>query len=159
MLILNQPIGAKLSGYADFVLKLLPGGLYKKASKILEQVQVFQTVPLSFHLKAAFITVLSGVITVIIYILAAKSAGITVPTGVFVWQCALIYILGRFPMSVANVGVREFTLVETLAQYGVVAPDALLMSMIIFSNLVMLALIGSAYQLFGWQSQKSQLDS
>ena len=147
VLVLSPRTGPKLSTYLTYLLKLLPGWLHKKAEELLQQILIFQTVSWRFHLNMAFITVFCGILSVIIYILAAKSADINVPTGVFVWQCALIYILGRFPISVANLGIREFTLVGTLAQYGVAAPQALLMSMIIFSCAIFMAIIGAIYQL------------
>jgi hypothetical protein len=48
---------------------------------------------------------------------------------------------------VANLGVREATLVGFLAVYGVEKSAAMLMSMILFSTLVFMAIIGAAYQL------------
>jgi hypothetical protein len=62
--------------------------------------------------------------------------------------CAVIYVLGRIPISVANLGVREVTLVGLLALYGVEKPQALLMSMILFSAVIFMAVIGAIYQLF-----------
>jgi hypothetical protein len=47
----------------------------------------------------------------------------------------------------ANLGVREVTLVGFLAVYGVEKPAAMLMSMILFSTMVLLAIMGAAYQL------------
>jgi len=82
-----------------------------------------------------------------IYVFAAKAARIDVPIGVFVWQCSVIFLLGRLPVFIADLGVREATLIGTLALYGVDSSSALLMSMIIFSNRILMALIGAAYQL------------
>jgi hypothetical protein len=48
---------------------------------------------------------------------------------------------------VANLGVREAMVVVTLAPYGVNEPQALLMSMILFSILIVMAVIGAAYQI------------
>jgi len=60
----------------------------------------------------------------------------------------------RIPISVANLGVREFTLVGLLALYGVDKSQALLMSMILFSALIVMALIGAIYQLSWTVSEK-----
>ncbi|MEK7995478.1 MAG: hypothetical protein AAB403_16885, partial [Planctomycetota bacterium] len=67
------------------------------------------------------------------YVLAARTASIVAPVSAFVWLCSLIYVLGRMPISIANLGVREVTLVGFLAVYGVGKPAAMLMSMILFS--------------------------
>ena len=47
----------------------------------------------------------------------------------------------------ANLGVREVTLVGILGIYGVEKSEAFLMSMIIFSSLVFMAVIGAIYQI------------
>jgi hypothetical protein len=54
---------------------------------------------------------------------------------------------------VANLGVREATLVGFLAVYGVEKSAAMLMSMILFSTMVFMAIIGAAYQLY-WSLTK-----
>ncbi len=66
-----------------------------------------------------------------------------------VWQCSFIYILGRLPISIANLGVREAVLVAGLGVYGVDSSSAVLMSMIIFSNRLVIAGIGAAWQIGG----------
>ncbi|GAI49186.1 unnamed protein product, partial [marine sediment metagenome] len=90
----------------------------------------------------------------IIYILSARGANVTAPLGVFVWLCAVIYVLGRVPISVANLGVREATLVGLLGIYGVEKSQALLMAMILFSALIVMAVIGAIFQLFWAVSTK-----
>jgi hypothetical protein len=68
---------------------------------------------------------------------------------------AVIYVLGRVPISVANLGVREVILVGLLTIYGVDKSQALLMSMILFSALVVMAIIGAIYQIF-WAGGKCE---
>jgi hypothetical protein len=81
------------------------------------------------------------------YVLSARAANITAPLGLFVWLCAIVYIVGRLPISIANLGVRESLLVSMLAVYGVNKPAALLMSMILFSRLVVMGVVGAMYQI------------
>jgi uncharacterized membrane protein YbhN (UPF0104 family) len=147
-LVLNQRLGGKIIGLLKIPLKPLPAGVGLKGREILDQIAVFQTVGWRFHLVVASIitvdTLVGGVVT---YILAARTANIAAPALVFVWLCAAIYVMGRFPISVANLGVREITLVGFLAIYNVEKPAALLMSMILFSALVAMAIVGAAYQI------------
>ncbi len=74
---------------------------------------------------------------------------------VFIWLQAIVYILGRIPISVANCGVREFALTSLLSLYGIAKSDALLMSAIIFSAHIFLAFIGALYQL-SWSFKKKR---
>jgi len=148
MLLLNSRTGGKIINTFILLLKPFPTKIRQKAQEILEQLAIFQNVGGRFHLTIASTTIIANLIGgVLIYFLSAKAANITAPLGVFVWLCAVIYILGRIPISVANLGVREFTLVGLLGIYGVEKSQALLMSMILFSTVILMAAIGAIYQL------------
>jgi len=153
--LLNRTIGPKLTSRLSNILNNLPRLLSDNGKKILEQLSVFQTSPWSFHLKilALEFTIMTVVRTTI-YIFAAEAARINVPITVLVWQSAVVFMLGRLPISIANLGVREATLIGTLALYQVDASSAFLMSMIIFSNVILMAVIGAIFQLY-WIFQKS----
>ena len=155
LLLLNKRTGGKIVKGIGFLLKLLPAKIRQKGWEILDQIATFQAAGAGFHLRIASITItdtlIGGVIT---YILAARAANITAPLGVFVWLCAVIYVLGRIPISVANLGVREFTLVGLLGIYGVEKSQALLMSMILFSTVILMVAIGAIYQIFWTVSEK-----
>lgn len=154
MLLLNRRTGAKVSVALAYALRPLPKMIRSPAGKILEQLKVFQTTGWGFHLEMAAISLLASLLSVVIYVCAAKAAGIAVPVTALVWQSSAVYVLGRLPISVANLGVREFTLIKFLAIYGVEAPAVLLMSMIIFSNIILMAVIGAIYQLRWAASEK-----
>ncbi|MGD8500596.1 MAG: lysylphosphatidylglycerol synthase transmembrane domain-containing protein, partial [Phycisphaerales bacterium] len=140
LLLWSNRVGGKIIKVLELLLRPFPGKIRQKGQEILDQIAVFQAAGWRFHLTVALIsitgTLIGGVIT---YALAARSANIVAPVSVFVWLCAVVYILGRLPISVANLGVREVTLVGFLAIYSVEKSDALLMSMILFSALVVMA--------------------
>ncbi len=154
LLLVNQKSGPKLTKCFLYILKPLPEKIYLKFKKILNQLMVFQTAGWKFHLAILATSLVNTLTAIIIYITSAKAAGINVPASAIIWQLALVYILGRLPISLANLGVREVALVESLAIYGVAAPAALLMSMIIFSAIIVVALIGAGYQLL-WLLKKN----
>ncbi len=156
-LLLHHRHGTRIIDILKIPLKPLPAGIQHKGRDILDQIAVFQTAGRRFHLMVALITtfdtLVGGVVT---YILAARTANIDAPTLIFVWLCAGIYVIGRLPITVANLGVREITLVGFLAMYNVEKPAALLMSMILFSALVAMAMIGAIYQIsWGVTGKKS----
>ncbi len=149
LLLLNSRTGGKIIKGGGFLFWPLPAAIRQKVLSIFDRTATFQTAGAAFHLKIASITVIDTLIGgSVTYILAARAANITAPIGIFVWLCAVIYVLGRVPISVANLGVREVTLVGMLALYGAEKPQALLMSMILFSALIVMAVIGAAYQLY-----------
>ncbi len=156
LLLLNRTIGPKFISLLSRILEPLPEYFRSTGRKILEQLSVFQTAPWSFHLKILLLNfVCITVIGTTIYVFAAKAAGIDVPVGVQIWLCAVVFILGRLPISIAGLGVREATLIGTLALYGVDASSAFLMSMIILSNRILMAVIGAGYQ-FCMRPRKSE---
>jgi len=99
-------------------------------------------------MTVALVNAVDGLLVgLLMYLFAARAASIVAPIGVLIWLCAIVFVLGKIPISVANLGVREVTLVGLLAGYGVTEPAALFMSMILFSSLLFLAAIGVLYQL------------
>jgi uncharacterized membrane protein YbhN (UPF0104 family) len=146
--LLNRKTGGKFTKALEVLLRPLPEKIRLKGLQMLEQITTFQTAGTGFHVRIAvastFDTLIGGVIA---YILAARAANVNAPITTLVWLCAIVYILGRIPVSVANLGVREAMVVVTLAPYGVNEPQALLMSMILFSILIVMAVIGAAYQI------------
>jgi hypothetical protein len=148
LLFLNSRTGGKIVNGFMLLLRPFPANIRRKGQEIIEQIAIFQTVGARFHLAIAAITIIASPIGgAAIYFFSARGANIAAPLGVLVWLCAVIYILGRIPISVANLGVREVTLVGFLALYGVETSQALLMSMILFSAVVFMAVIGAIYQL------------
>jgi uncharacterized membrane protein YbhN (UPF0104 family) len=128
--------------------KIVPQRFLKKIEEIFSQIKEFQIAGWRFHLDITLITIVAGIASVVVFVLAGKAVGINVPVGLFVWQCILIYLLGRLPISLANLGVREFTLIEMLAKYNVPSSQALMMSMVIFSGVIFMAAIGGFCQLW-----------
>ncbi len=158
-LLLNSRTGGKITKSIAILLRSLPAKLQQKGLQVLDQIATFQTAGAGFHLRIAVISIIDTLIGgVIVYILSARAANVNAPIGTFVWLCALIYILGRLPVSIANLGVREAMLVVLLAPYGVEKPQALLMSMILFSSLVFVAIIGALFQLY-WALETKKVHS
>jgi hypothetical protein len=146
-LLLSKRAGGRAIEALRFLLGPLPKRMRQKGLDMLDQIAIFQTSGWRFHLIVALMTVIdSSIGAFAVYVLAARSANITAPATVFMWLCAVTYVLGRLPISVANLGVREVTLVGFLAVYGVDKSAALLMSMILFSALVFMAIIGAMFQ-------------
>ena len=147
MLAINARTGGTVIRLLSRTLTPLPQALREKGHALLEQVETFQTAGWRFHLMIALLNVTNGfLVALLMYVSAARAAHVVVPAGVLIWLCAIIYVLGRLPISIANLGVREVTLVGFLAGYGVSESAALLMSMILFSSLIFMAAIGVVYQ-------------
>ncbi len=151
VLLLNRRTGGSVMSLFERTLQWLPGGMQDKGLAMLTQIGVFQTAGLRFHSIVAVINAFNSLLVgLLVYYFAARAAYIGVSVGVLLWLCAIIFLLSKVPISVANLGVREVTLVGLLAAYGAGRSEALLMSMILFSSLVFMAALGGLYQLLWW---------
>ena len=156
---LNTRTGIVLTRVLERVFQLLPQRLRLKGQELVRQVAAFQSAGPAFHLKVAAIDALAVLLLgVPTYICAAWAARISVPLGVFVFLHAGVYVLSKLPVTVANLGLREVTVVGVLTGYGVASSSALLMSMILFSSHLFLAAIGAVYQL-GWVGKSQPPDT
>ncbi len=151
LLLLRKKTGGTIIKAINILLKPFPVGVRHKVQEILQQITLFQFAGWRFHLVMFLITIggtsLGGVI---MYIFAAKAADVAVPLSAYAWLWAVIFILQRVPISIANLGVREAILSSVLPIYGVAASRAIMMSMILFSALVFMAVIGAVLNFCGF---------
>lgn len=155
LLLLNKRSGAKVIKGLNYILTPFPTKIRNKARKIFQQIAVFQEVGYGFHTIVALITVIANIGgAVAVYVLSAKAANIDVPVRTLVWLTAIIFILGRLPISIANLGIREVTLVGLLPLYGAESSAAMLMSMVVFSATICRATLGAICHLFWATSEK-----
>jgi len=154
ILVLNDRTGGPAIRLLMAALRPLPRLIQDKGRALVEQIAVFQTAGWRFHAVVATINVVDGLLVgLLLYFLAARAAFVVVPLGALVWLCAVVFVLGKVPITIANLGVREVTLVGLLGLYGVAKSAALLMSMVMFSGLLFLGLLGAAYQLY-WSAKR-----
>lgn len=154
ILVLNDRTGGPAIRLLMAALRPLPRLVREKGRAMLEQIAAFQTAGWRFHSVIALINIIAGLLVgLLIYLLAARAAYVVVPVGTLVWLCAVVFVLGKIPITIANLGVREVTVVGLLGLYGVTRSAALLMSMVMFSGLIFLGLLGAAYQLY-WSAKR-----
>jgi uncharacterized membrane protein YbhN (UPF0104 family) len=79
--------------------------------------------------------------------LLARSVGIELTFVTSIWVTAAVYLVVLLPISVAGVGVREVTLASALALLGINASLAVALSILLFMDPLINALIGGALQL------------
>ena len=149
LLLLSPNTGGKIITLLKLMLAPLPRRLRDRVRHTFDRIATFSSAGARFHLTM-FLLTLAGPIacSIAVFIAAAKAANINVPFTVFLWLWPTIFLLGRLPISIANLGVREVTLVSILALYAVEASAALLMSMIMFSCIILMAAVGAVFQIY-----------
>ncbi len=155
VLMLNTWTNKKIRPAIEYLLRPFPQKIQDIAERMFGQLKTFQKTGFRFHLTILAVNLLDTLLGVTSFVFAARAAAIYVPAMALVWQASVVYVLGRLPISIANLGVREFTLVGFLALYGIEAPTAILFSMIVFSRTILLAAIGAAFQIT-WAVRKKR---
>jgi len=146
LFLLNSRTSGYVLHFLSYILKLLPDKMRRKGEQALREVAMLQDAGWQFHALMCLLTFITLVVaTITVYIFAAKAANIRIPLTVYFWLTSIVFILGRIPITIANLGVREMTLVSILAVYGVEKSSALLMSMIVFTSVFLKAVIGAGF--------------
>lgn len=76
----------------------------------------------------------------------AAAVGISIAPGVLAWVFAVIFLLALLPISFANIGVREASMIFLLAPYGVSAADATAWSLLMYTGPLLSALTGGVLE-------------
>ena len=153
VLALNERTGSPVIRLLIAALRPLPVAVQEKGQTVLAQIATFQSAGWRFHLTIASINVVDGLLVGLLwYLFSAWAASVVAPVSVLIWLCAIVFVLGKIPVTIANIGVREWVLVSLLPIYGVTRSAALLMSMILLSSLVFMAALGIVYQIL-WTIQ------
>ena len=156
--LLSRRVGGEIDRLIQSCMKGLPALVRTKGDLVLEQIHVFRTLGPGFHIYILVLGLATGALGGgVLYMLAARATHISVPFMAFVWMHAVIYILGRIPVSISNCGVRDFVLMGLMGVYGVGRPEALLMSLIVFSAHIFMAFLGALYQVSWSLSRKRVL--
>ena len=100
-------------------------------------------------LVIAFWTSLFQASDIITSFILAKSVGISLPLSTFFVVIPIVYIVTLLPVSLGGLGVREGVLTYLLSQIGVLQADAVICSLLIYINRLLVSLIGGFIQLLG----------
>ncbi|HEY6454008.1 MAG TPA: lysylphosphatidylglycerol synthase transmembrane domain-containing protein [Steroidobacteraceae bacterium] len=94
-------------------------------------------------IPAAAQVALSGAATCVL----ARSLGIELSLITAIWVTAAVYAVVLLPISVAGLGVRDLTLIKSLALLGVSSRSAVALSVLLFADPFVNAMIGGALQI------------
>jgi len=85
--------------------------------------------------------------------LAVRSMGLHVPVLSIVWIFAFLAAVRIVPLTIGSLGVREGLLIVAMRPLGVPEEQAVSVGLVMFTNLLFMALVGLGYQvalLAGW---------
>jgi len=138
------------------LVQRLPARFQATAQQILREAARFQQAGWRFHSSIVFCTLGLNGGSVLVYYLAAQAANLSIPWTVLIWLSSAIFVLGRLPITIANLGLRDVTLVGILAAYGLEEPAVLFMSMLLFTTVLLKAALGAGFLIhWSWGERRA----
>jgi glycosyltransferase 2 family protein len=120
----------------------LPARLRVAGEKLLGAMSRFDQLGPAFTLKYFSLGIARQVISVALIMVFVYALGIEIGFLTIAWIRSVVALLSLIPISIAGLGVREVTFVVALAQYGVPAESALVLSLLLFARTVIYGLAG-----------------
>ncbi len=98
------------------------------------------------HLATYALSILVASIRIVAIIFAARLIHIDVPAHILAVVYSLIVVLGLFPLTLGNIGVREGVIIFVLQLFGTPPTQSILLGLIMFGDMVIFAVVGGFYQ-------------
>lgn len=124
-----------------------------RIESLLLAVNDFRGLATSDHLTVYALSLSAFVLGIAGFACAAAAVGVVVPLLTLLWISMVLFITRLLPITLSNLGIREGVVVASFGLFGVAPAPALLVGLIMFTNTIVVALFGAAYQLAianGW---------
>jgi uncharacterized membrane protein YbhN (UPF0104 family) len=119
-----------------------PRILESKANKVLDALVRYQDQGVIWHVRISGLCLLRNLIGIVALYVLATAIDLNVSVWTLGWIRSVIRIVLMIPVSFAGLGVREASFVLLLAPVGVASPQALALSVLVFAQALLFALIG-----------------
>jgi len=137
----------------DFLLQIIDRIARKFSSRvglvittITTSFQRFYELTFRHHLSVYLLSTLVSVIRILGFIFASHIVLIDVPPQSLAFAYTLIVILGLFPLTIGNMGIREGVLIYVLQMFGTTPTQSIILGVILFGEQIIFAIVGGIYQ-------------
>lgn len=157
--ILHPLSGAHFDRMGFALAENLPDLIGTRLRSLVASVADFRTISARTLLSILLLASLDFSLGVSGYAFAILAVGETVPINTLVWINMALFLTGLLPITFSNLGVREGFLVIALGLYGVAPATSVAVGLLVFTNVVLIALFGGAYQVAlsnGWVAWKTK---
>lgn len=149
----SSRFGVLADRFFIWITKPTPAFFRGKIANLINSLQLFRGLAFSDHLIILAISLGSCGLSIIMFICGAKTMGLDISSFALIWIFSIIVLLRHLPITIGNLGVRESILIMTLIGYGIAPEKSFSFGLILFSNHILIALIGAGYQVslnMGW---------
>ena len=120
----------------------LPARVEAAGNKLLAAMSRFDQLGPAFTLKYFSLGIFRQLVSIGLVMVFVLALDIEIGILTVAWIRSVVALIALIPISIAGLGVREVTFVVALAQYGVPAESALVLSLLLFARTVVFGLAG-----------------
>lgn len=155
LLIFHPRTGSFVDSTIMALAQRLPDGVTSRVGMVLRSLQVFRKFSFLDHLAIYAFSCLALPLRIMVFWCGSNALSLEVPVLALAWIFALLMFTRQFPITFSNLGVREGILILALAPYAIESSSAFALGILLFSNILLWALVGAGYQIalaLGWAS-------
>lgn len=126
--------------------KAVPATARSAARRLLEALERFDRLDAAFQVRLFSLGLFRQLVAAGLIMVFVRALDIDIGFATVAWIRSLVAVLTLMPFSIAGLGIREATFVVVLAEFGVSAERALLLSLLLFARTVVYGLIGGLFE-------------
>lgn len=161
-LLLNRTTGAALDRLALRWSSHAPHFAQKIARSLLMAFGEFRRLKMPAYLNAQALSLAAFAFGLAGFACAAAAVQVVVPVTTLMWVSMVLFVTRLLPITLSNIGIREGVIVAAFGLYGVAPAQALLVGLIMFTNTLVIAIVGACYQIAvanGWVNWHAHPDA
>lgn len=124
----------------------LPSAVLQPIRRLLDALSRFDGMEARFHLRLFSLGLLRQAVAVGLVMVFVYALQVDVSLMTIVWVRSLVGVLTMIPISIAGLGIREATFVVVLGQFGVPGDQALALSLLLFSRILVYGIVGGVIE-------------
>ena len=152
-MILNPNTGRVFDRIVLRLSRVAPRFIQTRIQSVLTALNGIRGLTVSDHLTVYALSLCAFALGIAGFASAAAAAGVVIPVTTLLWVSMILFVTRLLPITLSNLGIREGVVIASFGLFGVAPAPALLVGLILFTNTIVIAFFGAAYQLAvanGW---------
>jgi uncharacterized membrane protein YbhN (UPF0104 family) len=152
-LLLNPKTGRVFDDIVLRLARITPQFIQTRIQSVLTALNEFRGLRISDHLIVYSLSLCAFFLGIAGFASAAAAAGVVIPVATLLWVAMILFVTRLLPITLSNLGIREGVVIASFGLFGVAPASALLVGLILFTNTIVIAFFGAAYQMAvanGW---------
>ena len=144
---LSPRTGAAIDRPLLSLAKHIPARLHRGIISLVDSLRRFRQFHSTDHLVIILVACIAFATGLVGFYCATRTFGLDVPLLTLAWISLALFLSRLLPLTFNNLGVREGLLVLALSSHDVAAAKAIAVGLVMFSNSVLIGLLGGICQI------------